>query len=196
MELDEFHVEQFRTRVIREGNAVARAFPRIARHGIRAAKSASANDNGLGLENPKTAALAVVAERTGHAVAIFQQRHDGVFHVHRDALMNAVILQRADEFETRAVADVGETRITMTAEIALRNFSFLGAIKHRPPSFEFVNARRCFLGVQFGHAPVVDILAAAHRVGEMDLPIVAVVHIAHGRGHAAFGHDGVRLAEE
>ena len=95
-----------------------------------------------------------------------------------------------------AVADVGEARITMAAEIALENFPVLRAVKHRAPGFEFVNARRGFLGVQFGHAPVVDVLAAAHRVGEMDLPVVAVIHVAHGRRHAAFGHDGVRLAEQ
>ena len=110
--------------------------------------------------------------------------------------MNAVILQRADQFQARAVADVREARITMAAEIALRNFSFLRAVKHRAPGFEFVDARRRFLRVQFGHAPVVDVLAAAHRVGEMDFPVVAVVHVAHRRRHAAFGHDGVRLAEE
>jgi hypothetical protein len=50
--------------------------------------------------------------------------------------------------------------------------------------------------VQFGHAPVVQILAAAHGVGEMDAPVIAVVDIAHGRGHAAFGHHGVRFAEQ
>ena len=110
--------------------------------------------------------------------------------------MNAVILQRADQFQTRAVADVREARITMAAEIALRNFSFLRAVKHRAPRFEFVDARRRFLRVQFGHAPVVDVLAAAHRVGEMHLPTVAVVHVAHRRRHAAFGHDRVRLAQK
>ncbi len=84
----------------------------------------------------------------------------------------------------------------MATEIALRNFSFLGAIKHRAPRFEFVNALRCLLRVQFGHAPIVDVLAAAHRISEMHLPVVAVVHVAHRRRHAAFGHDCVRLAQK
>jgi hypothetical protein len=53
-----------------------------------------------------------------------------------------------------------------------------------------------FLGVQLGHAPVVDVLAAAHRVGEVHLPVVAVVDVAHRGRHAALGHDGVRLAEQ
>ena len=50
--------------------------------------------------------------------------------------------------------------------------------------------------MQLGHAPVVDVLAAAHRVGEVHLPAVAVVDVGERRGDAAFGHDGVRLAEQ
>ena len=84
----------------------------------------------------------------------------------------------------------------MTAEIALRNLAFLGAIEDRAPRLEFVHARRGFLGVEFGHAPVVDVLAAAHGVGEMDFPAIAIIDIAHRRRHAALGHDGVRLAEQ
>jgi hypothetical protein len=53
-----------------------------------------------------------------------------------------------------------------------------------------------FLCVQLGHAPVVDVLTAAHRVGEMHFPTVAVIHIAHRRRHATFGHDRVRLAQQ
>ena len=104
--------------------------------------------------------------------------------------------KRADHFQAGAVADVREARITVAAEIALENFAVLRAVKHRAPGFEFVDARRRFLRVEFGHAPVVDVLAAAHGVGEMDVPVVAVVHVAHRRRHAALGHDGVRLAEQ
>ena len=95
-----------------------------------------------------------------------------------------------------AVADVREPRITVAAKIALEDFPVLRAVKNRAPGFEFVNAFRGFLRVQLGHAPVVDVLAAAHRVGEMNAPVVAVVHVAHRRRHAALGHDGVRLAEQ
>ena len=113
-----------------------------------------------------------------------------------DALMDAVILQRADHFQAGAVADVGQARITMAAEIALQNPAVLGAVEHRAPGFQFADAVRRFLGVQFGHAPVVEVLAAAHGVGEMDAPVVAVVDVAQRRRHAAFGHDGVRLAQQ
>ena len=40
MKLDEFHVQQFRARVIRQRNAVARAFPGIARDFVGAAQTA------------------------------------------------------------------------------------------------------------------------------------------------------------
>ncbi len=117
-------------------------------------------------------------------------------HVEIDALMDAVILQGADHFEAGAVADVRQARIAMAAEIALQNFAVLGAIEHRAPGFQFADARRSFLGVQLGHAPVVEILAAAHGVGEMDAPVIAIVDVAHGRGHAAFGHHGVGFAQQ
>ncbi len=50
--------------------------------------------------------------------------------------------------------------------------------------------------MQFGHAGIVQILAAAHGVGEMHAPVVAIVHIADGGRHAAFRHHGMGLAEE
>jgi len=50
--------------------------------------------------------------------------------------------------------------------------------------------------VQLGHAPIVDVLAAAHGVSEVHAPVVAIVDVAEGRGHAPFGHDRVRFAEE
>ena len=50
--------------------------------------------------------------------------------------------------------------------------------------------------MQFGHPPVVDVLAAAHRVGEVHAPAVAVVDVGERRRHAAFRHHRVRLAEE
>ncbi len=120
MKLDEFHVQQFRAGVIRERNAVAGAFPGIGRDFIRAAQTAGGKHHGLCLENPETAALAVVTERADDAVAVLEQRHDGVFHVDRDALMNAVVLQRANQFQPGAVADVRQPRILVAAEIALR----------------------------------------------------------------------------
>ncbi len=157
---------------------------------------AGGDHDGLGLENFEPPALAVVAERAHNAIAVLEQRDNCVLHVNDDALMNAVVLQRADQFQPGAVADVRQPRVAVAAEITLENFPVLRAVKNRAPGFEFMDARRGFLGVQFGHAPVVDVLAAAHRVGEMDLPVVAVVHVAQRRRHAALSHDRVRLAKE
>ena len=84
----------------------------------------------------------------------------------------------------------------MAAEVALEDPAVLGAIEHRAPGLELADAIRRFLRVQLRHPPVVHVLAAAHRVGEVDLPAVAVVDVGERRGDAAFGHDGVRLAEQ
>ena len=110
--------------------------------------------------------------------------------------MDAVVLERANHFQACAIADVGESRIAVAAEIALKNFSVGRAVEYRAPGFEFTDAVGGFLCMQFGHAPVVDVLAAAHRVSEVHFPVVAVIHVCQGRGHAAFGHYRMRLAQE
>ena len=84
----------------------------------------------------------------------------------------------------------------MAAEVALQDAAVCRAIEHRAPRFELAHALRRFLGVELGHPPVVQVLAAAHRVGEVHAPVVAVVDVGHRRRHAALGHDGVRLAEQ
>src|SRR5262249_19980317 len=47
-----------------------------------------------------------------------------------------------------------------------------------------------------GHAPVVDVLAAAHGVREVDAPVVPAIDVGQGRRDPALGHDRVRLAEQ
>ena len=110
--------------------------------------------------------------------------------------MDAVVLQRADEFEAGAVADVGEARVLVAAEVPLEDLAVRRAVEDRAPGFEFADAGRRFLGVELGHPPVVDVLPAAHGVGEVDLPVVAVIDVGERRGDAALGHHGVRLAEQ
>ena len=107
-----------------------------------------------------------------------------------------MILQRADHLEAGAVADVRQAGIAMAAEVALQNAAVFGAVEQRAPGFQFAHAVGRFLGVQLRHAPVVEVLAAAHGVGEMHAPVVAVVDVGQRGRHSAFGHDGVRLAEE
>ena len=130
------------------------------------------------------------------AIAILEQRDHGNFHVDFDALMDAMILKCADQFESGAVADVCEPRIAMTAEVALIDAAVFCTIKHRSPALEFANAIRCLFRVQLRHSPVVHILAAAHCVREMDLPVVAIVVMAHRRSHPALCHYGMSFAKQ
>src|SRR3954469_17982078 len=84
----------------------------------------------------------------------------------------------------------------MTAKISLKYLAVFCAVEYRSPRLELADAVGCFFCVKLGHAPVIYVLAAPHRIGEMDLPIVAVVDIAHCRGHPALGHNSVSLAKK
>jgi hypothetical protein len=50
--------------------------------------------------------------------------------------------------------------------------------------------------MEFGHAPVIEILTAAHGIGEVYTPVIAVIHIGEGGGNSTFSHNSVSLAEE
>ena len=152
--------------------------------------------DGLGLKHVEAPALAVVGQHACRAAVVEDQLDDRVLHVHGHPLVDGVILQRANQLETRAIADVRQPRIAVAAEVALVDAPVRRAIEDRAPALELAHAIGCFLRVQFGHAPVVHVLAAAHRVREVHFPAVAIVVVRHRRGHAAFGHHGVRLAEE
>jgi len=60
--------------------------------------------------------------------------------VNVDAAVDTVILERADQFETGAIANVREARIPMTAEIALKDSAVGCAIEDRAPCFQFTDA--------------------------------------------------------
>ena len=125
-----------------------------------------------------------------------KQVDDRALHVHVDAQVNRVILKRADHLEAGAVADMREARILVAAEVALEDAPVGRAVEDRSPRLELTHAVRRLLRVQLRHPPVVEILAAAHRVGEMHLPVVAVVDVGERGRDAAFGHHRVRLAEQ
>jgi len=84
----------------------------------------------------------------------------------------------------------------MPTEVALQDQAILGAIEQRAPLLELEDAIRRFLRVQLGHAPVVEQLAAAHGVAEVDAPVVLLPHVAERGRDAALGHDRVGLAEK
>jgi hypothetical protein len=84
----------------------------------------------------------------------------------------------------------------VTTKISLEDAPVLRPIEDRAPRLEFADAIWRFLGVQLGHAPLIYVLPATHRVGEMHLPIVAIIHIAQRGRDSAFGHNRMRFAEE
>jgi hypothetical protein len=110
--------------------------------------------------------------------------------------MDSMVLKSADHFQAGTVAHMGKPRIPMAAEIPLENSAVARAIKKCAPGFQFAHACRSFLGMQFRHPPVTQVLTAAHRVGKVNAPAIPVVHISHRRGYAALGHDGVCFAKK
>ena len=157
--------------------AVASVFPTIAGDFVGAANATSREDDCFGAENLEASALALIPESADYSVAIFQQGKNRMFHVDLDSLMNPVILKRADHFQAGAIADMRETGIFVTAEIPLQNPAVLCPIENCAPSFKLPHTVRRFHGVQFGHAPVIDVLATAHGIGEMHLPVVPLIDI-------------------
>ena len=196
MKLNELHVDQLRAGVVGERMTVAGAIPTVARDLVRFADAAGGEDDRFRAKNFEPAAFAIVTKRADDSFAILQQREDANLHVHIDPLMNAVILQRANHFQAGAIAHVRQPRIFVAAEISLQNPAVFRAIENRAPCFEFAHAIGRFLRVQLRHAPIVDVLPAAHGVGEMHFPIIAIVDIRERGGDSAFGHHGVRFAEQ
>ena len=144
----------------------------------------------------KSSALTVVSERTCDAFAVFQQSDDCVFHEYVEPEMDSVVLQGTDHLETCTVTDMRQSRISMTAEITLENAPIGCAIEKGTPCFQFADARRSFLGVEFCHSAITEILAAAHRVGKVNAPVISIIDISHRRGYATFGHNCVRFTKE
>src|SRR5215470_3344156 len=68
-----------------------------------------------------------VAEGAGHAVAVLDEALDLALHVDVDALVDRVVLERADHLQAGAVAHVGQARVAVPAEVALRDQALLGA---------------------------------------------------------------------
>ena len=110
--------------------------------------------------------------------------------------MHGFVLEHADHFETGAVADVRQAAVGVAAERPLVDTSVRRAVEQCAPRFQLSNPIGRFLGVDLRHAPVVVHLAAAHRVAEMHAPVVFAHHVPERRCGAAFGHNGVGLAEQ
>ena len=114
----------------------------------------------------------------------------------RHAERHHAILKRADHLEAGPVADVGESRVAVAAEVALQDAAVRGAVEHGAPGLQLTHAIGRLARVQLRHAPVVDVLPAPHRVGEVHRPVVTLVDVGERGGDAALGHHRMRLAEQ
>jgi hypothetical protein len=134
-------------------------------------------DRGFGEDLHQCLGVAVLA------LVLLLQRHD-------------LLLQGADHLQPGAVTDVGQARVLVAAEVPLADPAVRGAVEQRPVGLQLPDPVRSLLRVQLGHPPVVEELAAAHRVAVVHLPVVLGVHVAHGRRGPTLGHHRVRLAEQ
>jgi hypothetical protein len=107
-----------------------------------------------------------------------------------------LVLEGADQLEAGAVADVDEPAVRVAAECPLRHPAVGGAVEDAAPALELAHAVRRLPCVQLRHPPVVQVLAAEHRVLEVRAPVVLGCDVAERRGDAALRHHGVRLSEE
>ncbi len=147
-------------------------------------------------EGDRPAGRPPVPERAGHAGRAGDQPGDGALHVDLDARSHRAVLERPDHLEAGPVTDMGEARVRVAAERPLQDAAVRRAVEYRTPILELAHAVGRFLRVQLGHARVVQLLAADHRVPEMDLPRVGGRDMRQRRGDAALGHHRVRLAEQ
>ena len=81
--------------------------------------------------------------------------------------MYRLVLQGAYQFEAGTITDVTETPVGVRSKCALHNKTVVRSVEKRSPALEFEHALRRLLGKQLCHAPVIDHLAAPHRIGEV-----------------------------
>src|ERR1041385_9349581 len=113
--------------------SVAGVLPAVARNFVGAANSAGREHDSVRPKNQESAALAIVTECADDAITFLEQRQNRPFHVNIDPLMDAVVLQRPNHFQSGAIADMRETRITVAAEIALQNPAVFRPFDYRAP---------------------------------------------------------------
>src|SRR4029077_4103875 len=160
---------KFRASLVRERVSISSVFPAVAGDFVGATDPTRCQHHSFGPENFETPSLAFVSERSYDAVAVLEQRKNGVLHVDINSLMNTMVLQCANHFQTRAIAHVRKSRIFVAAEMSLQNSAVFCAIKNGAPGFELAHSIGRFLRVQFSHAPLIDVLTAAHGIGEVHL---------------------------
>ena len=181
VELHELHVDELGAGPPGQRVAVAGGLPGVGGDGEGAARAAGGEDDGPGREGHRDAVRAPVADGADDAGRAHGQPRDDGLLVDLDADGHAAVLQRPDELQAGAVADVGEARVGVAAEGPLQDAPVPRAVEDGAPGLQLAHAVRCLPGVQLRHARVVEQPAADHRVAEVRGPRVAVVHVARGR---------------
>ncbi len=151
---------------------------------------------GLRPEKLEPSALALVGQHSRHPFAVLEQRQHRVLHVNVDALVDAVVLERADQFEPGAIADVSETWIFVAPKLRWRMRPSGVRSKTAPQASSSRTRSGASRACSSAMRQLLTYSPAAHGVGEVDAPIVPVIHICQRRRDAALGHDGVRFAEQ
>ena len=149
VELHGLHVDDVGPGPDRHGVAVADGLPRVGGVLPRLADRARGEDEGLGGEELHLARRAHVAHRPADAaLGVGQQAQDLALHedvgVHGDDLL----LQRADQLQPGAVADVGQAGVAVAAEVALGDATVLRAVEQGAPALELVDPVGGLLGVE------------------------------------------------
>ena len=129
-------------------------------------------------------------------LVVVEQAEHLELHEHLDAVGHCLLLQGPDHLEAGAVAHVGQPGEAVAPEVTLEDEPIGGAVEERPPLFELADTVGRLLGMELGHAPVVEHLPAPHGVPEVHLPVVVGVDVAESGRDPSLGHDRVGLAEE
>jgi hypothetical protein len=84
----------------------------------------------------------------------------------------------------------------VAAEIALQDATIGSTVENCAPCFQLSHAGRRLFGVQFSHSPTVHVLAAAHGIGKVNAPGIAIIDVGKSGCDAAFRHHRMSLPEQ
>ena len=197
MELHEFHIEQFGASFVGERHAVAGALPGIRGDLPGLSDAARGDDDRLRLEHDEASRFRASSRRRPTTRSPSLSRRV-IVHSMKTSKPSCTPRSCSVRIISRPVRSPTwrEPFVGVAAESALQNVAIFRAVEERAPLLELANPVRRFLRVKLRHAPVVQKFAAAHGVAEVGAPVVRFVHVGHRGGDAAFGHYGVRLAEQ
>jgi hypothetical protein len=119
MKLDELHVYKLCTGSIGKRVAVARTFPTVAGNPVRTTDPTRRENDRFRSEDVEPPVRAIVGKNSGGTTILEDHIDDRVLHVHCHAQIDRVVLQRANQLQARAIADVRQTWIPMAAEVTL-----------------------------------------------------------------------------